>query len=519
MARVIHDLLRISADAHSEGVAVIDRGRQLTYAELERRSNRLARLLLDVGVSRGDRVGLFLDKSLESLIGVYGILKAGAAYVPLDAQSPLKRLAHIMRNAGLRCLLTGVEKAETWSDVILEGAPLETLVVLNAGDDDLRSAPAQLHMVGPSALAAYEATPPALAARADDLAYILYTSGSTGEPKGVMLSHLNAMSFIDWSVDQFAVTSTDRLSSHAPLHFDLSIFDLFAAGKAGATVVLVPAEVSFFPIEVARFIEQSELSIWYSVPSALTGLVLHGGLKPKQFPRLRTVLFAGEVFPIKYLVRLIELLPDVRFYNLYGPTETNVCTCYEVPPVSHTRLESLPIGKPISNVQAFSIRDDGTLANPGEVGELYVKGPTVMQGYWADRSGTQKALRPLPSAGLVYRTGDLVTQDQHGNYVFLGRRDAQVKRRGYRIELLEIERAVDSHPSVIECAVTAIPDEEVTNKINVHVVTRKAIDESELIRFCLTRIPRYMIPDTVQFVEALPRTSTGKIDRQALVAT
>jgi amino acid adenylation domain-containing protein len=518
-ADLVHNLLQRSAEAHADRPAVVDRNRQLTYGELERQANRLARLLRDAGVSRHDRVGLFLDKSLESLVAVYGILKAGAAYVPLDPQSPASRLAYIARNADLRCLITGLEKAEAWDELVVEGTPLQTLVALNAQEGDLDRVPAGVRLLTASALPAYSDTPPDASGSETDLAYILYTSGSTGDPKGVMLSHLNAMTFINWAAAQFEVAPSDRLSSHAPLHFDLSIFDLFAAAKAGAAVILVPAEISIFPIDVANWIENNEISIWYSVPSALTMLVLRGNLRAEQFPRLRSILFAGEVFPTKYLVRLTELLPNVCFYNLYGPTETNVCTWYPVPPPGDENPPaSLPIGKPISGVEVFAVGDDGKIVRPGEVGELCVKGPSVMQGYWGDPEGTARVLGPLPSAGHepVYRTGDLVKQAEDGNYVFLGRRDAQIKRRGYRIELGEIETALHAHPSVVECAVVATPDELSSTRITAHVVVRDRMRDTDLVRVCLDRVPRYAVPDAFEFHGVLPKTSTGKIDRKAL---
>jgi amino acid adenylation domain-containing protein len=520
---LLHDLLRTSAEAHAELPAAIDRHRELTYAELERRANRLARLLLDLGVTRGDRVGLFLEKSLESVVAVYGILKAGAAYVPLDPQAPPARLAYIARNAELRVLVTGLEKEEVWNRLVAEDARPRTLVVLNADHIAPEHGPPGVRLFGARALDAYEDTPPPVKANDGDLAYILYTSGSTGDPKGVMLSHLNAITFVDWAVDQIAVAPDDRLSSHAPLHFDLSIFDLFATAKAGAAVVLLPPKVSLFPIEVARWIDENEITIWYSVPSALTMLVLHGRIEPGHFARLRSVLFAGEVFPVKYLVRLMESVPHARFYNLYGPTETNVCTWYEVPPLSEGRPESIPIGKAISNVDVFVSRDDGTIAPPGEIGELCVQGATVMQGYWGDPEASAQALAPHPSARFrdqpVYRTGDLVKQAEDGNLVFVGRRDAQVKRRGHRIELGEIETALQTHPSVVECAAIAVPDEVTTTRIIARVVASGDVRESDLIEVCSARLPRYALPDTVEFRSALPKTSTGKIDRKALLVS
>jgi acyl-coenzyme A synthetase/AMP-(fatty) acid ligase len=231
------------------------------------------------------------------------------------------------------------------------------------------------------------------------------------------------------------------------------------------------------------------------------------------------VLFAGEVFPTKYLRRLMKLLPHVRFSNLYGPTETNVCTWYDVPPLPEAD-DPIPIGHAIEGDEVFAVTEDGRVAADGEAGELYVRGATVMAGYWADPDKTGRVLVPNPVSGsrpgLVYRTGDLVRRRADGEYLFLGRRDAQVKTRGYRVELGEIESAIYAHPAVEECAVVAVPDELVTNRIKAFVVARHRLGEPELAAFCLQRIPRYMVPETVEFRSSLPKTSTGKVDRQAL---
>ncbi len=517
---LVHDLLTRSAERFPDRTAVVDGERSVTYAELDETSNRLAQLLSAHGVRHGDRVGLYLEKSLEALVGIYGILKTGGTYVPLDPGSPPLRLGSIAKDAGLRCLISGREKSEHWAALLGEGAPLETLVVLNAEDGEVAGLDG-VHIATRSALAELAPDPlPGISRSSSDLAYILYTSGSTGVPKGVMLSHLNALAFVEWAADEFEVTETDRLSSHAPLHFDLSVFDLFAAARAGAAVVVVPAQLALFPVELARWIRDVKISVWYSVPSILTLMVLRGKLRETPLPALRTILFAGEVFPTKYLHALMEALPHVRFANLFGPTETNVCTWYEVPRWAGEPPASIPIGKAITGVEAFAVGEDGTVLPPGEVGELYVRGPTVMQGYWGDEERTRATLLrdwQGDTAGYhVYRTGDLVHLDASGDWIFLGRRDSQIKSRGYRIELGDIEAALHLHPEVVECAVVAIPDEIVTNRIKAFVVTRGDVDDDELSQFCSERLPRYMVPEIYELRDELPRSSTGKVDRRAL---
>lgn len=508
----IHHLIERAARTRPEAPAVIDGDRTWTYAQLDARANQLAHVLSDLGVRRGDRVGLYLDKSIEALVGVYGIAKAGAAYVPLDPGAPVDRLAQIVADAGLSVVVSDAPRAESWGPLVRAAACVRTLVSLTPTEVTV-----PVPVVTAAALDRQPTTAPPVAVIDQDLAYVLYTSGSTGVPKGVMLTHRNCLAFVSWAVEEFEVHAGDRVASHAPLHFDLSTFDLYAAAMAGSPVVLVPAHLSVFPVEVARFIAERRITVWYSVPSILTMLTLRGGLQPGALPSLRVVLFAGEVFPTPYLRQLMALVPDARFANLYGPTETNVCTWYPVPELDHDG--PIPIGRPIANTEVFAVDDEGRRCATGEVGELWVRGATVMRGYWGlpERTAASLVADPFGTLGdPVYRTGDLVRQGPDGDWWYLGRRDAQIKSRGYRIELGDIEAALHTHPSIVECAAVAVPDELVTNRIHAYVVTRDALDTGELVRHLGGVLPTYMVPERIVVTPVLPRTSTGKIDRQAV---
>lgn len=514
----VHDLLTAAATANPNGTAIIDGDRNVSYAALESASNRLANALLDQGVKQGDRVGLLIDKSVEAVVGVYGILKAGATYVPFDEAAPIARLAYIARDAEIRCLVTRSNRADDWQLLREAGAPVEALIVAEGpGAPAAEIQTADIRVVPWATLDDYpDVASSAAAVNSDNLAYILYTSGSTGEPKGVMLSHRNALAFVEWAAGEVGVRPDDRLSSHAPLHFDLSTFDLFASAWGAAPVVLIPREASVFPVEIARVMRDAQISVWYSVPSILSLLVIHGGLTEAPFQRLRAVLFAGEVFPAKYLFRLMELLPNTRFLNLFGPTETNVCTWYDVPHPIGDWPESIPIGKAIDGVELVVASPSGEPVADGEVGELLVSGPTVMHGYWGDPARTERTLE-VAGDERTYHTGDHVLRDTDGNLVFVGRRDAQIKSRGYRIELGEIETALYSLEGVAECAVIAVPDEVVTNRIKAFVATDdEALNEADLVRHCRERLPRYMVPDEFEMMSSLPKSSTGKIDRKRL---
>jgi amino acid adenylation domain-containing protein len=518
-AGLLHSLLEAAAEGHPDRLAAVGGDRSLTYAELCTRARQLAHLLSELGVVPGDRVGIHLGKQLEAVVAVYGVLAAGAAYVPLDPQAPPARLCYLVSDCGVRVVLAGQETVGPWSAPEAAGVGVDALVVLDTEEELGRpaSGPAP---IAATALDAQPTTPPKAAVSTDGLAYVLYTSGSTGVPKGVMLSHANALGFVDWAGDRFGVGPADRLSNHAPLHFDLSVFDLFAAARGAAAVVPVPPVVSMFPRELARFVNENAISVWYSVPTVLSMLALRGGLSPGDLPSVRAVLFAGEVFPTKHLRLLQSLLPRAQLANLYGPTETNVCTWYPVPQLPADQTAPIPIGRAIDGVDVFPVDDDGRAAPRGEVGELCVSGPTVMGGYWGDPDRSAQVLVPDPRAGrsgVVYRTGDLVREREDGDYEFLGRRDEQVKSRGYRIELGDVESALVAHPAIVECAVVAVPDELVGTRLRAYAVLRGDVADGELARFCAARLPPYMIPESIVARGSLPRTSTGKVDRRALL--
>lgn len=530
MSGMIHDLISAAARREGAGIAVVDGDRELTYAELDARSSDLAAAMTKHGVEPGDRVGLLLEKSVDAVIAIYGTLKAGAVYVPLDDQAPVRRLAYIARDAGIRCVVSSTAKAEVCRRMLAAGVPFQTIVGVGEPEREptADAATPSFDEGGPNAgqgrprakwlpWSAIESAPPGPApvrVDPDALAYILYTSGSTGEPKGVMLSHANGMAFAAWAAEEVGIGPQDRLSSHAPLHFDLSTFDLFAAAVGAATVVLVPRELSIFPVMLARFIAEQSITVWYSVPSVLTALVLRGELERTPLPRLRTIIFAGEVFPIKYLARLMELLPSCRYLNFYGPTETNVCTWHEVAR-EDVLADELPIGRPLPGVSASILREDGTPAPEGELGELTIGGPTVMHGYWGDPRRTALALK-VEGETRSYRTGDLVRRRPDGELLFAGRRDMQIKTRGYRVELGEIEAALNAIDVVVEAAVVAVPDETITNRLKAFVVTSEPIAAGQLAGLCRDRLPAHMIPDEVEFRSELPKSSTGKVDRRAL---
>ena len=527
-------LLADSAARFPAGVAISAAGESLTYAELDDRSSRLATLLAAAGVERGTRVGFMLPKTPASIVTIFGILKAGAVYVPIDAASPAARVAYIVRDCGIRHLVTLARHATALAEAMGSTATHELDLVLLADADQTLDDAAGAGFAAVTRSwndvarqSAQGMIREGLGAGCEtDLAYILYTSGSTGVPKGVMITHQASLTFVNWAHDRFAVTEHDVVSSHAPLHFDLSIFDMFAAIKAGARIALVPDRLATFPVKLAQFMRDERISIWYSVPSALTLMLERGNFAGHQYPDLRVLLFAGEVFPIKFLHALMRAT-SASLYNLYGPTETNVCTYYAVVPSDLERDTPVPIGVAIANYDVFAVNERGERITAGgeDKGELWARGPGVMSGYWGDREKTERTLRANPFTphlpnDRIFATGDIVSIDHTGNFLYHGRRDNMVKSRGYRIELGEIEAVLYRHARVREAAVLPVPDPMLTNRLRALVALDEAgaVTIDELRDFCRTLLPAYMVPDSFELRDSLPKTSTGKIDRQTLAA-
>lgn len=511
----LHRFLYDSARSHVDRIAVRDpRGREISYAALDRLSDALRDRLHQEGVRPGDRVGLYLPKSIDSVASIFGILKCGAAYVPVDSSAPASRNAFIFSDCAVKEAVVEQRYEQALRSELMALGANPRLLVVDGRSGGLEATLDRLQQEAPcKPIDTVESA-------ANALAYILYTSGSTGKPKGVMLTHENAVSFVDWCSDVFHPQSSDVFSSHAPFHFDLSILDIYVAIKHGSTLVLIPEEIGREPTGLARLMSEEKITIWYSAPSILSMMAQYGGMDRLDYSRVRLVLFAGEVFPIVHLRRLKELLPSPRYFNLYGPTETNVCTFYEVPPVIEPdRTEPYPIGKVCAHLRGVVVDDSGREVRRGAEGELCIAGPSVLQGYWNKPEWTEKAFLSWKGERW-YRTGDLVAEEPDGNYRFLGRKDRMVKKRGYRIELGEIEACLYRHADIHEAAVVAIPDDESGLRIIAHLSTRggKKLSGIAMKQFCSQHVPVYMVPDAFTFHPSLPKTSTDKIDYQSLKA-
>ena len=513
----LHALLDRAVAVSGDKVAVIDPGAgEITYRQLGELTDGLRDRLAHLGVQPGDRVGLYLPKSLDSIVSLFGVLKAGAAYVPVDADAPSARCAYIFHDCDVRLIICdhALEPALRQEMAALGAVP--PLLVLDDAPGGQRLAALLRAEQRRDPAPGVDSTEPA----PESLAYILYTSGSTGRPKGVTISHRAALAFVDWCSNTFEPRADDRFASHAPLHFDLSIHDVYVSLRHGATLVLVGEEIGKDPLALAQLISDERITIWYSTPSILGLLAQYGKLDRHDYGSLRLVHFAGEVFPIPQFRALRALWPHPRYFNLYGPTETNVCTCFEVSDIAPERTDPFPIGTLCGHYRGRVVDERGADVAFGDQGELLIAGPGLMTGYWNLPDQNASVFLDDGAGDRWYRTGDLVVETRDQGYVFHGRRDRMVKRRGYRVELGEIEAALATHPHVREVAVIATPSADASVRIkaflSVHSGTRPSV--IQLKQFSVDTLPKYMTPDVFGFLDALPRTSTGKIDYQTLAA-
>jgi amino acid adenylation domain-containing protein len=484
-------------------------------------------MLKQMGCEKGDRVCFLMPKSPVAIISLIGILKTDCAYVPLDTSSPASRLARIVASCEPRCILIVDSATEPLNDLLVEAnLSYAPVVGLMSGKVSADAIEGKSFKIGFSYddLEEQSDAPLDYRASSEDLAHILFTSGSTGVPKGVMIKHSNVIRFIEWAVGYFGVNQWDRISGHPPLHFDLSTFDIYGAFAAGAQLHLAPQELNLLPNKMADFIRDSELTQWFSVPSALNYMAKLDVARPNDFPALKRLLWCGEVFPTPALRYWMRRLPHVKFTNLYGPTEATIASAYyTVPQCPATDSDLIPIGSACAGEALLVLDDDLKPAPQGEVGNLYISGVGLSPGYWRDQEKTDSAFIQNPSGAApnerIYRTGDLARIGDDGLVYFLGRADSQIKSRGYRIELGEIETALNALEIIQDCAVVAIDRRGFEGAIICCAyVPQEGKDVTQaLLRSSLSKkLPGYMIPARWASLKSMPLNVNGKYDRRKL---
>jgi amino acid adenylation domain-containing protein len=523
MMSLLQNYVTERAERLPDAIAVVSQEETLSYGELEAESNELARLLRDAGCSRGDRICLLAPKSPAAIVAILAIYKSDCIYVPLDPASPAPRLSKIIAQCDPSWILAGGQVAPLLDELFLNDAIRDRVRV-----GWLELEPEWGERFQPafdfSDVLRYPSGGLPYRNSDHDAAHLLFTSGSTGTPKGVLITHANVIRFVEWAVQYFGITASDRQSCYSPLHFDLSVFDIFGTLTAGASLHLMPGDLSLFPNRLADFIRNSQLTQWFSVPSLLAYMANLDVIRFNDFPNLKRLLWCGEVLATPTLIHWMRRLPHVSFTNLYGPTETTIASSYyTIPSCPATDTASIAIGTPCTG-ETFHVLDAGLQpVPPGIVGELYIGGVGLSPGYWRDSEATRSAFVPDPFSSddsqRLYRTGDLASVGPDGQFYYHGRTDSQVKTRGHRVELREIEVVLESSSRVQECAVVAIASSgfEGQSICCAYVPARDRTVTAAMLRKELTaNIPTWMVPTEWIEFPALPKNSNGKIDRQFL---
>jgi amino acid adenylation domain-containing protein len=520
----VTSLLLEAAEAHAERPALISREETTTYRELFAEARAIAALLTSAragarGPSEGVPTGAVMgSRTRACFAALLGTILSGATYVPLNPKFPAARNAFMLRAARVRTL--AIESADlevlvpeltTWDE------PL-AILVLDASDAEPWRARLPTHRVlvpGPDAIATF--TPTRVAS--DTALYVMFTSGSTGAPKGVVVSHTNVLACLAYLGERYQITADDRFSQNFDLTFDLSVFDLFLCWVHGASLHVAPSGQQAAP---ARFIESAALTIWFSVPSMALLMDRFRMLNPGAFPTLRFSLFCGERLPLRIAEAWQAAAPTSAVENLYGPTEATIaCTLHRFGDASRTRAEQggVPIGVPFDGMRTAIVDAAGHLAAAGESGELWLSGPQLAAGYLEDEAKTAERFVRAPwDDHRWYRTGD-VARVAGGELIHLGRMDDQVKIRGYRIELGEVETALRAILENEHVAVVAVAPSETQPAKLVGFVVGGVADEAALRTRLAERLPDYMHPAELVALDTLPLNSNGKVDKKALLSS
>lgn len=482
---------------------------EISYAELDNITNQIAAVLQNKNTKRGDRVGIYLNRCIETAIAIYGILKAGAVYVPLNPRAPKDRTLSIIKDANISSLISNNHQnrdLSQWAD--------EAKIQLIIGSDvDINGESVSWENLKSKTASSFDSIDPTQ----DDLAYILFTSGSTGIPKGIMHTHGSGAAYARLTAKTYGITHDDIIGNHAPIYFDISTLGYFTGPAVGATTIISTDGEVIIARQLAAMIERENITLWYSVPLAIMQMMDIPDVTI-DFSSLRWMLYAGEAFPTSRLRTWMIDHPGIPVSNIYGPTETNQCTNHNLTSPPKTD-DPIPIGTTWDETIHIVLDGDDNPVSRGIMGQLCISSSTNMRGYWNNQELTDRSFyyADADPTTVYYKTGDLVIEDAQGILHFKGRIDNQVKVRGYRIELNEIEVAIATHIAVDECICKIFG--EVEDKYIATFVTLfadKTLDYAQLKQHLLQKLPSYALPSKMHILDTFPRTATGKIDRNKL---
>ncbi len=518
---LVHEWLRRSARRMPEKEAIICGQERWSYKKLDVYSDRFAEALLDLGVCRQDRVVILTGNSLETVVSLYGTLKAEGVFIICEGNTKARRLSHILRNSAARVLVASIDQAAVVQESLTESNADLTVVWVGATTTS-QACPRIPSITWNSVFAplsggdegtygpAVDRLPRCLDI---DLACLIYTSGTTGHPKGVMCSHRDVIAAAKSIIQYLENRPEDVILNALPLSFGYGLYQVLMSSMFGGTVLL---ESSFlYPQLMLKRVAQEKVTALPLVPSMAAMMLRIENIAAYDFSTLRYLTSASAALPVPHLMRLRQLIPQATFYNMYGLTE-----CVRVCFLAGEELDRRPasVGRPMPNCEVAVVDEDGNEVEPGETGELIIRGSNVMQGYWNDPEMTARVYRPGPyPAWRWLHSGDYFRRDEEGYLHFVGRKDDMIKTRGERVSPKEVEDTICELETVAEAAAIGVPDEVLGQAIKVFVVTRAGgLDEKAILKHCASRLSPFMVPKYVVFVPDIPKTAHGKISRREL---
>lgn len=518
--RLLHDSLTFSAGKHGSKVAVVTEGERVTYSDLLNRAQQLASILRDLGVRRGDRVAVFLENSVETVVTIYAALYAGAAFMVVNPQTKADKLHYMLADSEAAAIVSSGRLAKTVAELmssqetvlpdltVVDYSGREIRVVVTAGTESKQLAPMVLPDSPPSQPIAAGTIP-------NDLAALVYTSGSTGNPKGVMLSHQNMVFTQGSLVEYLRLDSSDVIINFLPLAFDYGLYQVLMSVFLGATLVL---ERTFaFPNAIISRVNEEGVTVFPGVPTVFATLLSFGRNSSVSMPSIRRYTNTAAHLPDEYVPGLLKISPGALVFKMYGLTECKR-VCYLEPEEVLSKPSS--VGKAIPGTETYVLDESGNLAPRGTTGTLYVRGPHVMMGYWNLPTETEHMLRPGKYPGeRVLCTHDFFREDADGYLYFMGRSDDIIKSRGEKVSPVEVENALSSIPGVREVAVIGVHDELLGQAVRAYVVLDSGVvfSEQEFKKAAAVRLESFMVPRDVRFVDDLPKTATGKVRKKSLI--
>lgn len=509
---LVQSFLEDSAALRPGKTALIVNGQGYSYAEINRMADGVAAALASAGFLKGERAAVFLDNSLEAVVSLFAILKAGGVFLMVNPTMKAEKLSYILNNCRASALIGPASKSDILKEAVKNANHLRSVMLAGkiSGPDSTAMRALSLDEAMDSG-----AAKPELAGAADaDLATIIYTSGSTGSPKGVMMAHSNMTAAASSITTYLENSASDIILNTLPVSFDYGLYQVLMAFKTGATVIL---EKSFmYPYRIIETMLKEKVTGFPIVPTMSAILLQMDDIRKMSFPDLRYISNTAAALPVSHIQKLREFFPGAKMYSMYGLTE-----CKRVSYLAPGEIDRRPgsVGKAMPGTEAYIVGEDGKRLGPGVIGELVVSGPHVMRGYWEMPEETAKRLRPGDRSGqLVLYTGDLFKSDEEGYLYFVGRRDDMIKSRGEKVSPREIENVLCSIDGVVEAAVIGVPDPVLGEAIKAFVVKKNdsLITEKDIFRSCSARLEDYLVPKLVEFTTALPKTGTGKIKKACL---